>query len=369
MLLRGGVILVLLLLQTSCRKTDTPKPASDNRLPAREVRVASAKLQPMERALRVVGTLAAHDEATIAAQVAGQLEKIFVDLGDRIGAGQEISEIDTTSYEALANASAANLSRAKANAENAAQNLKRTQELQKDKIASASDLDAATAEDAASKAEVQAAAANDAVARLNLSRSHVKAPFPGVIAQRIASAGDYLAIGAPIVRLVQTDPLRLRLEVPERESPAVQLGQAVRVMVEGDTNIYRGQLTRIAPAIRSTDRMLIVEADVPNSGNLRAGLFARATIVIDAAQPVLSVPADSLTAFAGLEKVVLLKDGKAIEKNVTTGRRENGWIEITSGLEVGASVVLEPAGIRTGQPLAVPAQSTLSVATQTNAPR
>jgi membrane fusion protein (multidrug efflux system) len=82
---------------------------------------------------------------------------------------------------------------------------------------------------------------------LDLDRSHVKAPFDGVVAERIASPGDYLAVGAPIARLVQTDPLRLRLEVPERESVAVRAGQSVRVSVEGDTNIYRGQFAASRP--------------------------------------------------------------------------------------------------------------------------
>ena len=88
------------------------------------------------------------------------------------------------------------------------------------------------------------------IARLNLERSRVRAPFDGAIAQRIATVGDYVAIGTPILRLVKTDPLRLRLDVPERESSAVRVGQSVRVSVEGDTNVYTGKIARIAPALR-----------------------------------------------------------------------------------------------------------------------
>jgi RND family efflux transporter MFP subunit len=348
-----GLGLLGAMLLTSCGKSNATKPGAPKELPSREVRVARAVSRPMERVLHVVGTLAAREEAMISAQVAGQLEKNLVDLGDRVKVGQEIVLIDTTSYDALAAASAANLTRANASAANAAQNLKRIQDLQKERIASASDLDAAVADAARTSAEVKAAEANDAIARLNLDRSRVKAPFDGVVAERIASAGDYLAVGAPIARLVQTDPLRLRLEIPERESTAVRAGQSVRVSVEGDTNIYRGQLARIAPAIRPENRMLLVEADVPNPGGLRAGLFARATIVVNEREEAVSIPAEALITFAGLEKVVLIKDGKAAEKAVTTGRREGGWVEITGGLRVGEQVVLEPAGIRTGQPLGI----------------
>jgi RND family efflux transporter MFP subunit len=362
-----GVFCVLLL--SSCGKDSTPKAAGQKESPARQARVARAELRPMERVLHVVGTLAARDEATIGAQVAGQLEKNYVDLGDRVKAGQELALIDTTSYEALANASAANLARANASAANAAQNLKRIQDLQKEKIASASDLDAAVADAARTRSEVKAAEANDAIARLNLDRSHVKAPFDGVIAARLASAGDYLAIGTPILRLVQTDPLRLRLEVPERESGAARVGQKVRVSVEGDATIYQGQIGRIAPTIREDNRMLLVEADVPNQGNLRAGLFARAQIVIAERDEVVSVPAAALITFAGLEKVVIVKENKAAEKSVTTGRRDGEWIEIVSGVPAGATVVLDPAGIRTGQPLLISNQSSPTATAQTNGPR
>lgn len=355
------------MLLTSCGKSNSPQSGANKTVPAREVRVAHAEARSMERVIYVVGTLAPQNEAIIAAQVAGQLEKNLVDLGDEVKAGQEIALIDTTSYEALAAASAANLARAKASAANAVQNLKRIEDLQREKIASASDLDAAVAEAARTQAEVKAAEANNAVARLNLERSRVKAPFDGTVAARIASPGDYLAVGAPIVRLVQTDPLRLQLEVPERESLAIRLGQSVRITVEGDTNIYRGQLSRIAPAIRSSSRMLPVEADVPNPGGLRAGLFARAAIIVSDRDPVISIPADALITFAGLEKVVLIDDGKAAERNVTTGRRDSGWVEIVSGLNAGDAVVLDPAGIRTGQPLIVTEAAPNALTAQTNA--
>ena len=342
----------LALLLVSCGKSDKSKSARLDAAP-RAVRVTRAELRPMERVLQVVGTLSAHEEATVAAQVAGQIEINRVDLGDRVTAGQELALIDTTSYEALTRQSAALLARATAAAASAAQSLKRVQDLQKDKIASISDLDQAVAEAGKTAADVKAAEAADAIARLDLDRSRVHAPFAGAVAQRIVSVGDYVAIGTPMVKLVKTDPLRLRLEVPERESVAVRVGQNVRVMVEGDTNTYAGSLARVAPAIREVDRMLSVEADVPNPGALRVGLFAHAQIIVNPREEAVSVSANTLIIFAGIEKVVAIKDGKAVEKTVTTGRRGADWVEIISGLGAGETVVLDPAGIRTGQALTI----------------
>jgi RND family efflux transporter MFP subunit len=347
-----SLLIALSVLLASCGEQDKAKSARPESAP-RAVRVARAELRPMDRVLHVVGTLSAHDEATVAAQVAGQIEKSHVDIGDRVSAGQELALIDKTSYEALAQQSAANLARANASAANATQNLKRIQELQKDNIASASELDRAVADVGQAQADVKAAEAADAIARLNLERSRVKAPFDGAITERVASVGNFVSVGTPIVRVVKTDPLRLRLDVPERESAAVRVGQSVRVAVEGDTNVYRGRLVRVAPAIRESDRMLQVEADVPNPGALRAGLFARAEIVVNEREETVSVPPSALVVFAGLEKVLVVRDGKATEKNVVTGRRNGEWLEVVSGLSVGETVVLDPGGMRTGQPVMI----------------
>src|SRR6187455_3338907 len=152
--LLGGFCAALLV---SCGKQNNANPSGRGETKSRPVRVVRAELQPMERTLQVTGMLSAHDEATVAAQVAGQIEKNHVDVGDRVTAGQELALIDTTSYEALARQSAANLLKAKASATNAAQNLKRIQELQQEKIASTSELDLAVAESGKTQADVTSA--------------------------------------------------------------------------------------------------------------------------------------------------------------------------------------------------------------------
>jgi RND family efflux transporter MFP subunit len=339
------------LALAACGKPDRAgqRPSATGPIAKRQVRVTQAELRPMERTIQVVGTLAPHEEATVAAQVAGQIERSYVDVGSRMKAGEKMALIDTTSYQVLVRQAAANVARAAARAENVRQTLERVQQLHRDRVASRSELDQALADEGQAKAEVQAAEATAAIAKLNLERSQVKAPFDGSVAERVASVGDYVAVGAPILRLVKTDLLRLRLLVPERESPVVKLGQQVRVSVEGDTQVHSGRVARIAPAVREADRVLEVEADVPNPGGLRGGLFARAEIVVDEHGQGVSVPGRALVSFAGLEKVVLVKDGKAVEKTVTTGRRGEGWVEIVSGLKAGETVTLEPAGLRTGQ--------------------
>jgi len=153
--------------------------------------------------------------------------------------------------------------------------------------------------------------------------------------------------------LVKTDPLRLRLDVPERECLLVRTGQVVQLSIEGETNTYAGRIARLSPALDEQTRTLRVEADVPRQGSLRPGLFARARIVVTEQEQALTVPAEAIITFAGLEKVVTVEDGKALERVVATGRRDQDWVEILSGIRAGEPVILGPRGLRTGQRVTV----------------
>jgi RND family efflux transporter MFP subunit len=174
------------------------------------------------------------------------------------------------------------------------------------------------------------------------------------VSQRQASAGEYLAAGAPIVTVVRTHPLRLRLTVPEREAAGVKQGQVVRVSVDGDRNTYRGTVARLSPQIAEQNRTLLIEAEVPNErGSLRPGSFAKAEVVTQADLQVVSVPASAIVVFAGVEKVIGVRDGKSVEIRVQTGRRQGDQVEIVSGLRAGDPVVAQPGNLAGGQTVTV----------------
>ena len=106
--------------------------------------------------------------------------------------------------------------------------------------------------------------------------------------------------------------------------------------------------------------MLLIEADVPAQGSLRPGLFARADIVINQREPVLTVPAEAIITFAGLEKVIVVQNGKALEKAVSTGRRQHEAVEVLSGVKADEVVVLSPGALRTGQPVTIATEPQLT---------
>jgi RND family efflux transporter MFP subunit len=126
------------------------------------------------------------------------------------------------------------------------------------------------------------------------------------------------------------------------------------VSVEGDAAVYRGRVARLSPSIHEQSRTLAVEAEVPNErGRLRPGAFAKADILVAADQAVVFVPASAVTIFAGIEKVLTVREGRAVEVRVQIGRRERERVEIVAGLTPGELVVVEPGNLVTGQPVTV----------------
>jgi RND family efflux transporter MFP subunit len=376
-----------------CGPRDLPKPAAKSRESARPVKIARAALRPMLRTVVVTGSLAAQEKSTLSAKVSGRLQDLKVDLGSTVRQGELLAQVEPRDYElglqraaaALAQARAslglppegeADLTdleqlsavrQAKAVLEEASNNRDRVKRLSQSGIASHSELDTVEAaykvalsrfdtarEDASGRlASVAQRRAEYELARKQLADASISAPFGGTVQSRLAHVGEYVAPGTPILELVKPDPLRLCLQVPERECALVCAGQTVRLSLDGDTNTYTGQVARISPALDEQSRMLLVEADVPARGSLRPGLFARANIIVDEHQQGLSVPAEALITFAGIEKVVVVQEGKALEKVVVTGRRGLDWTEVVSGLERDEAIILNPGGLRTGQPVTV----------------
>jgi hypothetical protein len=109
----------------------------------------------------------------------------------------------------------------------------------------------------------------------------------------------------------------------------------------------------LSPTIKEQNRVLMVEADVRNNGKLRPGSFARAEIVTNDSSMAVTVPTKAVVVFAGIEKVIVVQNGKALEKPITTGRRINEWTEVLAGVKVGEAVIVDPGNLQSGQPVNV----------------
>ena len=365
----------------------------DGQAGPRQVKAILARKVKMEKVITATGTLAAYDQATISPKVPGRLRTFPVDIGSVVKKGQMIAQLEQEDYQLRLEQADAGLAQARARLgldpkgtddrvnleetgtvrqaravlEQSTLQRERTIDLYQKGVISKSQLDAAEADykvalskhqDAIEEIRNREALVVQRRSELNLARQQLEdtsiyASFDGVVQERRTAIGEYLAAGIPIVTIVKIDPLRMRVEIPEREAHDVRKGQLVRVMVEGDPDTYSGLIKRLSPSITAQNRILIIEAEVSNKGKLRPGSFAKAEIVTDSDTMALAVPVNSIVTFAGIDKVILIQNGKAVETPVTTGRSTPEQTEIISGINPGDQVVVDPGNLQTGQTVKV----------------
>lgn len=150
-------------------------------------------------------------------------------------------------------------------------------------------------------------------------------------------------------KLVIDNPLKLQAAVPERHLSEVRLGQLVDLEVESYRGrIFQGTVARINPSIDRVNRTFQIEVDVPNMDKLlHSGSFAKASIQTRVDEKALTVPEESVIIYAGVVKVFVVREGKAVEVPVETGVRmvvgakgqESAWVEVMGDLTVGEMVV------------------------------
>ena len=392
------MVLCLLLGASGCNVETSVSSAQPKQqasaTPPRQVRVVPAVEENVPRTVIASGTLAAEDQVVLGVKVAGRLAELAVDLGTRVQKGQVLARIDPGDYRLRVEQAVAALQQARARLglradgtddrvdpeqtalvrqaravlDEARLTRERSERLIKQDLIARSQVDTAIAalqvaegryQDAIEEVRTRQAVLAQRRSELELARQQLSdtalvSPIDGAVSQRQASVGEFLASGAPVATLVRLHPLRLRVAVPEREAASVRIGQPVKLTVEGDPTEYGGRVARLSPAIQEQNRTLAIEAEIPNQqGVLRPGSFARASIVTQTAQPVVMVPASAIVTFAGIEKVMTVKDGKTVERRVQTGRREGGRVEIVSGLTAGEVVVAEPGNLTGGQTVSV----------------
>ena len=412
-------VVALILVSTGCSDPENARAGGGPTTAPATVATAPVKVDAAQRAVDVTGTLYGDEEATISAKVGGRVVAVFHDVGDRVAPGQPLAQIETRDYElarsqrqlavreSLAklglsefpqgdfNAEAIpTVRKAKLEAQNAEARYNRGKQLyeqQPPRLSEQEYQDLQTAWEVARNeyqvqvltaqsalAEARAREAELALAEQQLADTTVRAPAelkqpataqtaasttaptqPGTreyaIAQRMASVGEYVNSAAPLFRLVDDDPIKLRASVPERFAGEVQVGQTVRVYVEAFAEPFVGKVTRINPQVDPTNRNFRVEALIDNPQRvLKPGAFARASIETRLQPDVIFVPASAVVSFAGVSRIYVNDGGNASERIVELGDRRGDEVEVRKGLKPADVVVTRGAEkLVPGTPLSV----------------
>jgi membrane fusion protein, multidrug efflux system len=333
--------------------------------------------QPIARFIRTTGTLMAEEQAEVAAETAGRVVSAPVERGTAVKQGAELVRLSPTETEAQlkeAEANAAQLEarlgltsgggfdvnavpevqNAKASYELAQSEFNRIKSLLDQRVVSQSEYDQRRTQAEASRQQyeaskngaaqqyqmLQAARARVSLASKAAADTVVRAPFNGVVAQRLVAAGDYVTKGTKVAVVVRVNPLRVQLTVPEQFVSTVTAGAPVTFEVDAyPGRTFDGTIKYVSPALQADQRALTVEAVVPNpNAVLKPGLFATARVEQPAKTPGVLVPGAAVQTSAGTSRVYVVAGDHVDERIVTTGQPLGDQIEITKGLKAGERV-------------------------------
>ena len=353
------------------KSKETPPPA----LVA--VAAAAAVEQPIVRFIRATGTLTAEEQADVAAETAGRVVSTPIERGSRVAQGAELIRVlgtETSAQLQEAEANAAQIEArlglasdaaldvdavpevrtAKATFELAQSEFGRIKSLLDQHVVSQSEYDQRRTQMDATRQQyesaknsaaqqyqsLQAARARVALARKASTDTVVRAPFAGVVEERLVSVGDYVTKGMKVAIVVRVNPLRVQLTVPEQFVSAVSVGQAVSFDVDAyPGRHFEGRVKYVAPALQTDRRALPIEAVVPNpGGDLKPGLFATARIEQPDRTPAILVPASAVVTSAGTSHVYVIAGDRVEDRIVTTGQTAGDLVEITKGVKAGERV-------------------------------
>ncbi len=298
--------------------------------PPAAVDVMQVDAESLQGAEEVVGTVRAVLHATLEAKVSGRIAKLPVKLSERVQKGQLIAVLEVAEVEAK-------LAQAEAVYEQALGDLKR--------------YEALLAKDAVTRQQYDQVASQHRVAQANvrearsiLDYARVRAPFDGVITQKMADVGDLATPGRPLVQL--EDPSRHRLEVAVSEalSRFVGVGATIPVVLSAFDERFDATVAEIAPATDPNSRTLLVKLDLPAQKGLKTGQFGRAFVPTGRTR-VIQLPTSAVVQRGQLELVFVVDGEVAKMRLVKTGKRIGDRVEVVSGIESGETVVTEGAEI------------------------
>ena len=309
-------------------------------------RVEVATLTPSRAALELTlpGEIEGARDAVLASPAGGFIERVYVEDGAPVKAGQQLVRVNSSVY-------AAQHAQAKAQLEQSERELKRLEAL--GDLASDAQLDG-------QRTQVRVSKASADLAGINLSRSIIKAPFDGVVSQVGAEPGEIANPGAALVRVVQLDPVHVTVSISDRDVGSVREGMRARITAEAVPDVFTGEIIHVDPAASLQTRAFGAEIMVENPDRrLRPGMIASVSLTEELADGAVVMPQDWLVTQSDGVGVFLDEGGVARWRSVKTGAVVHDQVIIAEGLQVGDRVVITGhRGLADGDALLISREAT-----------
>jgi membrane fusion protein (multidrug efflux system) len=315
------------------RKANEPPPAV-------KVESLTVSQRTLPRFLTLTGTLLPNQKADVAADVNGKIQATFVERGSFVAKGAPLASVDPRSA-AISRAEASAQARAQAaQSDLATSECARTDKLFEEGSLSQAEHDRQAAQCQATGWSKKAAEARAALAGKMLGDSTIRAPFSGVVAERVVTVGEYVRPDTRVITLVDVDTLRLELTVSESDITNIHEGQDVQFHVQSFGNEdFTATIKYVGPALRRASRDLVVEASLDNAARrLKPGMFATARIALGTYDTPV-VPKLALREEGSTQHLFVIKNSRLEERVVETGDQTGDEIAIAKGVAAGELIV------------------------------
>ena len=323
-----------------------------------DVQAVTASAGDVVETLSISGSLVPQERVSVGSKLPGRLERVLVNIGATVSAGQTVATLDAREIEAQVDAAKAAVNVAKASVESAEAALANAL-LEHDRAKNLFERGALPRQrlDAAETAHRGAAAQRD-LAEANLAQSEAAlrrarevrrdavliSPITGVVVERNYDAGNLVGPGdKPVVVVADARVLKLEAGVSELEAGRLRVGMPARIEVQARPGEpIEGRLAAIAPEIDAKNRHFQVEVRVPNhAAALLSGMYATARIETSRAAAVVTVPREAVTTREGKRVVLRVAEGKVQPATVQVGINDEGRVQIVAGLAVGDVIVAD----------------------------
>lgn len=283
------------------------------------------KLDESSKAIYASGTLVPNEEVEIRSEVAGRLVSLNIREGLLIPKGSIIAKIKADDIAAQLKKLAME------------EQLAKQIEARQKKLLEINAISKEEYEIAANK--VGTLSADKELLQVALERTTLKAPFSGKIGLKNISEGAYISPTTVIATLVQINPIKLDFTVPERYLNDVKLGQELLFEVDGSAGTFNARIVALDPKIDPNLRTLKVRAQANNSsGKLYPGMFVKVNLKLNST-PAIMIPSETIIPILGGKKVYVKQGGRVKEMLIETGLRNEKFVQVLSGLNVGDSLI------------------------------
>ena len=292
--------------------------------------VIEAKVQPVSESLALVGTITANETVEIKSETDGTLEEVLFVEGQSVKQGDLLLRLDESKFSAAVNEAEANFKLSETTYE-------RSRQLLRDKLVSQQEHDQAAAQYQANKSGLE-------LKKRQMKDARIYASFKGIMSTRQVSPGQVISKNTTLTWLVDLDPVKAEVNVPERYLSQIALGQKMTFTVAAfPSEKFQGEVYFISPQLDAATRTALVKARIPNPNHrLKGGMFASLTLTLQLRDSAIVIPEPALMS-NGDNVTVFVVDAKGIAqmRPVKIGLRLAGKAEVLSGLEAGESVVVE----------------------------